>query len=75
MPVKQVLKLNPWYVGTTAMVQYGMQLWVKNLLELSNPEDRFAVAVCKRDVTVGHVPKRISSICSSFLQRDGTVTC
>ena len=36
-------------------------------LELSSPEDRFAVAVCKCDVTVGDMPKRISSICSSFL--------
>ena len=45
------------------------------MLELSNPEDRFAVAVCKRDVTVGHVPKRISLICSSFLRRDGIITC
>jgi len=48
-------------------------------LELSNPEDRFAVAVFKREVwgevTVGHVPKRISSICSSFLRRGGTITC
>ena len=33
-------------------------------LELSNPEDRFAVAVVRGEVTVGHVPKRISLICS-----------
>ena len=25
-------------------------------LELSNPEDRFAVAVCQCDITVGHMP-------------------
>ena len=36
-------------------------------LELSNPEERFAVAVKRGEVTVGYVPKRISSICSSFL--------
>ena len=36
-------------------------------LELSNPEDRFAIAVCRCDITVGHVLKRISSICSLFL--------
>ena len=41
-------------------------------LELSNPGDKFAAAVCKHDVAVGHVPKRISSICLSFLRRDGT---
>ena len=39
------------------------------------PEDRFAVAVVRGEVTVGHVPKRISSICSSFLWRGGTITC
>ena len=33
-------------------------------LELSNPEGRFAVAVCQCEITVGHVPRRISSICS-----------
>ena len=45
-------------------------------LELSNSVDRFAMAVCKCEITVGHVPKRISSICSSlFLQRDGMITC
>ena len=33
-------------------------------LELSNPEDRFAVAVIRGEVTVCHVPKRISLICS-----------
>ena len=44
-------------------------------MELSNPEDHFAVAVYKHDITVGHVPRRILSICSSFLQRGGTITC
>lgn len=44
-------------------------------LELSNPEDRFAVAVCQCEITVGHMPRRISLICSSFLWRKGTITC
>ena len=44
-------------------------------LELSNPEYRFAVAVVRGEVTIGHVSKRISSICSSFLRRGGTITC
>ena len=35
-------------------------------LELSNLEDRFAVAVVRGEVTIGHVPKQISLICSSF---------
>lgn len=44
-------------------------------VELSNRHDLFAVAVCKLDIVVGHVPKRISSICSSFLRRGGTILC
>ena len=45
-------------------------------IELSNPHNLFAVVVCKSDgVVVGHVPRRISLICSSFLRRQGTITC
>ena len=44
-------------------------------IELSNSHDLFAVAICKSDIVVGHVPKRILSICSSFLRRGGTITC
>ena len=44
--------------------------------EPGNSHDPFAVAVI--DATgniVGHVPKKISSICSMFLQRGGTIVC
>ena len=44
-------------------------------IKLSNPHDLFAVAICKSDIVVGHVPKRISSICSSFLRQGGSITC
>ena len=45
-------------------------------IELSNPHDLFAVAICKSGIVVSHVvPKRISSICLSFLRRGGTITC
>ena len=40
-------------------------------LELNNTEDRFAVSVCQCETTVGHVPRRISSICSSVLWKKG----
>ena len=43
--------------------------------ELSNPHDLFAVAICKSDIVVGHVPRRILSICSSFLRWGGTISC
>ena len=34
-----------------------------------------AVAVERSGVTVGHVPRRISSICSMFLRRGGRIDC
>ena len=42
--------------------------------EADNFHDRFAVAIMKRSDVVGHVPKKISTICSLFL-RSGTITC
>ena len=40
-----------------------------------NVVDRYAVVVEKAtSETVGHVPKKISRICSSFLQHGGTIT-
>ena len=43
--------------------------------EIGNVVDRYAVAV-KKDTgeTVGHVPKKISRICSLFLQHGGVIT-
>ena len=43
--------------------------------EYDNFHDRFAVAVIKGNDIVGHVPKKISSVCSLFLRRSGTITC
>ena len=43
--------------------------------EIGNVADRYAVAVEKATgETVGDVPKKISRICSSFLQCCGTIT-
>ena len=38
-----------------------------------NAFDPFAVAVVKGDTTVGHIPRKIPSICSLFLRRNGTI--
>ncbi len=38
--------------------------------ETVNPRDPFAVAVLKDEAIVGHVPRKISSICSLFLRFD-----
>lgn len=43
--------------------------------ELNNRHDPFAVAVLRKETTVGHVPRVISAICSSFLQRGGSISC
>ena len=43
--------------------------------EGGNREDPFAVAVQKSSATVGHVPRRISCVCSLFLRRGGTIVC
>ena len=40
-----------------------------------NHVDRYAVAVLKDDTVVGHIPKKISRICSLFIARGGTIVC
>ena len=37
--------------------------------------DPFAVAVMKNGTIIGHVPRKISSVCSLFLDRNGSITC
>ena len=36
--------------------------------EIGNSMDLYAVAVVKNDVTIGHIPRRISLVCSLFLR-------
>ena len=44
--------------------------------ELGNREDPYAVAVhSTSNNTVGHVPRKISCICSLFIRRGGTLSC
>ena len=43
--------------------------------EPTNSQDRYAVAVRKAGVTVGHVPRKISRLCSLFLRRGGEILC
>lgn len=40
-----------------------------------NIDDPFAVAVMKNGKIVGHVPRKIFSVCSLFLDRNGSITC
>lgn len=43
--------------------------------EPSNVKDRYAVAILKDDVIVGHLPRKFSLVCSLFLRQGGTVKC
>ena len=43
--------------------------------ELRNPQDPFAVTVTKSGNIVGHLPRKISSACAMFLQKDGRIDC
>lgn len=41
-------------------------------LEYNNPADKFAVAVCKGDVIVGHVPREMSKVVHFFVKHGGS---
>ena len=44
--------------------------------EVGNVVDRYAVGVIKNDnTTVGHLPKRMSMVCSAFIRRGGRISC
>ena len=43
--------------------------------EAGNTEDRFADAVTKDDMVVGHVPHEFSKLCWHFLRHGGTIAC
>ena len=43
--------------------------------ERTNIHDPFAVAIIKDDSVVGHVPRKISTVCSLFLRSGGSITC
>ena len=43
--------------------------------ERRNGADAYAVAVVHEGTVVGHVPRRISRICSLFIRRGGVICC
>ena len=43
--------------------------------EPGNRHDPYAVAVIRSSMLVGHMPRRISFLCSAFIRRGGTITC
>ena len=43
--------------------------------EPTNEIDRYSVAVIKSGAVVGHLPRKISKLCSIFLRRGGSIHC
>ena len=43
--------------------------------EVGNVLDRYAVSVLKDGDIVGHLPRKISKVCSLFLRRGGSISC
>ena len=46
--------------------------------EPGNPKDRYAVAVSRQEerlTVVGHLPSKISKLCSLFIRRGGSIEC
>ena len=43
--------------------------------ETTNEHDRYAVAVVKDGVVIGHLPRTISRPCSLFLRRGNSIMC
>lgn len=65
-----------------AMVRGYQEIWDAALgeqiqceAETGNEHDLYAVAVLKSGVVVGHVPRKISSVCCLFLRRGRVIQC
>ena len=43
--------------------------------EPTNATDRYAVTVEKDGTIIGHLPRKISKVCSVFLRRGGSINC
>ena len=43
--------------------------------ETHNSHDRYAVAVKRTGVIIGHLPRKLSKLCSLFLRRGGSIIC
>ena len=43
--------------------------------ERHNSHDRYAISVTKNEDTVGHLPRKLSRMCTLFLRRGGTIHC
>ena len=46
-----------------------------DMQEGANSADRYAVAVLKEETIIGHLPRKMSKVCSLFLRRGGSIRC
>ena len=60
------------YKNVWSTVEGEMLQCVQEPRNTTNP---YAVAVMKGNMVVGHVPRIISSACSLFLRKQGTISC
>ena len=49
--------------------------WISCEREPLNANNRYAVALKKDGAVIGHLPQKISRICSLFIRRGGTIEC
>ena len=53
----------------------GYHVYQSIWIEVGNAVDRYAIKVLKNDEIVGHLPKKISMLCSLFIRRGGLIKC
>ena len=66
------------FVAINSTKTYGPQKLVNRLFvkgESMNSSDRYAPAVLKDNVVVGHLPRQLSWILSLFMLRNGSIDC
>ena len=80
----QLLRIMSEFIIDSAIRGFHvyMSLWMPGISEelstvweTSNTHDRFAVAIRKGTLTIGHVSAEISKVCWFFLRRGGTIKC
>ena len=73
--MEEFFERNCCIQGYHAIKKYGRRQWrVGGVRKRPRKSDRYAVAVIKEGTIIGHLPRKVSRVCSLFLQRGSTVT-
>lgn len=54
---------------------YGHHMLVKRCCANPNIVDSYAISIVTEDVVVGHVPRRIFTVCYLFIRHSGQIVC